>query len=703
MKTIYYTYDKGGSLLTYNDYLQQETEVITGSLGLTITRAYDSFGRNAGFSTDASYGVVYGYGSTGKFNQIDYSANGMTGTAGYQYLANSSLLEKLTMQQTGATEAVTSTYEYEPHRNLRTIVRNEYGLDKKSEYGYVYDAISRRKSVTNSGSAFTEPAFNIYGYNSRNELISSERYLGTSILDTASPVNDEARAYDYDPIGNRKTANDWSITSNSPITKTYAANSLNQYDNIVAGGETINLAYDSDGNLIEKDGLHLVYNGENRLISVEPYLPSSGDTRVEFAYDYKGRRFNKTVYEWNGSDWSEQSDTLFAYNGWNVVKETKTEGASTETVKFYIWGLDLSQSLQGAGGVGGLLATIQDNETDFHAYDANGNTGQLINASTGAIDAHYEYDPFGRTIKALGDKAQTNAYRFSSKYFDAETSLYYYGYRYYDVDLGRWVNRDPIEEEGGMNLYILLGNSAIDWFDVIGLWKWKNGKRQGGVRSVVIAEKAGDTYNDLAKLVRLDAAQVKSWLKKWKPNAQVCKNEKFSVPNTFIVGLGSVSGLARHMLKVNMLSLTNALERRGFKVEWLQYETGTSSTQLINRTKSDDTWGYSFFGHGNKPIRGIIKIFGIELPDIRVDKNNLDLYGAFVWRDGYDLVKSKSISRNFKYGLGINYHCFANKHPWNTLSVTYFGTHGLTFALQTRAVRYYGTWNGLVGKAADKK
>ena len=73
---------------------------------------------------------------------------------------------------------------------MKTLVTNQFGAETVSEYGYGYDAIGRRTSVTNSGAAFDEPAFNIYGYNSRNELTASNRYLGTSILDTTSQVND---------------------------------------------------------------------------------------------------------------------------------------------------------------------------------------------------------------------------------------------------------------------------------------------------------------------------------------------------------------------------------------------------------------------------------------------------------------------------------------------------------------------------------
>ena len=68
-----------------------------------------------------------------------------------------------------------------------------------------------------------------------------------------------------------------------------------------------------------------------------------------------------------------------------------------------------------------------------------------------------------------GSLAQNFSHRFSTKYLDAETGLYYYGYRYYDAPNGRWINRDPIEEEGGYNLYGFVGNDAANTWDLLGL------------------------------------------------------------------------------------------------------------------------------------------------------------------------------------------------------------------------------------------
>jgi len=61
--------------------------------------------------------------------------------------------------------------------------------------------------------------------------------------------------------------------------------------------------------------------------------------------------------------------------------------------------------------------------------------------------AHYEYDPFGTVITNWGTESTNNHFRFSTKYFDEEMGLYWYGYRYYSPALGRWISRDPLGDE----------------------------------------------------------------------------------------------------------------------------------------------------------------------------------------------------------------------------------------------------------------
>jgi len=83
-----------------------------------------------------------------------------------------------------------------------------------------------------------------------------------------------------------------------------------------------------------------------------------------------------------------------------------------------------------------------------------------------------EYGPFGEVLRATGPMAEANALRFSTKYQDEETGLVYYGYRYYDPGTGRWLNRDPLGEEGGMNLCGFVYNDGINKIDPRGEAVW---------------------------------------------------------------------------------------------------------------------------------------------------------------------------------------------------------------------------------------
>lgn len=77
--------------------------------------------------------------------------------------------------------------------------------------------------------------------------------------------------------------------------------------------------------------------------------------------------------------------------------------------------------------------------------------------------------PFGEVIRSTGPLAKANPMRFSTKYQDDETGLNYYGYRYYDPGTGRWLNQDPIQERGGINLYSFNRNNAVGLIDLFGL------------------------------------------------------------------------------------------------------------------------------------------------------------------------------------------------------------------------------------------
>ena len=103
------------------------------------------------------------------------------------------------------------------------------------------------------------------------------------------------------------------------------------------------------------------------------------------------------------------------------------------------------------------------NITDYLQFQVSNFTFQVFTV------AHYEYSPFGQVTFQSGDLADSFTYKFSSKYWDGETGLGYWGRRYYHPDLGRWISRDPIEESGGVMLYGYCGNEPVGRIDVLGM------------------------------------------------------------------------------------------------------------------------------------------------------------------------------------------------------------------------------------------
>jgi RHS repeat-associated protein len=153
----------------------------------------------------------------------------------------------------------------------------------------------------------------------------------------------------------------------------------------------------------------------------------------------------------------------------NLVAEFDLVASQPQLRRSYVWGQDLSGSLDGGGGVGGLLAVAEaDGASYYPLFDANGNVSEYIDAA-GAVAAHYLYGPFGEQLVAAGPLAENFAFRFSTKRRDAETGLLYYGMRYYEPRLGRWLSPDPAEEAGGLNLYGFLGNDGVNRWDLLGM------------------------------------------------------------------------------------------------------------------------------------------------------------------------------------------------------------------------------------------
>ncbi len=137
--------------------------------------------------------------------------------------------------------------------------------------------------------------------------------------------------------------------------------------------------------------------------------------------------------------------------GWHIAE---LRASDNTLVRSYVWGLDLSGTMEDAGGVGCLAwvtlhtASSSASGTHFVCYDGNGNVVSLVSGTSGEVTARYEYGPFGEPIRVTGPAAGLNPFRFSTKRTDNTTDVVLYEYRAYSPAVGRWLSRDPVGERG---------------------------------------------------------------------------------------------------------------------------------------------------------------------------------------------------------------------------------------------------------------
>lgn len=209
----------------------------------------------------------------------------------------------------------------------------------------------------------------------------------------------------------------------------------------------------------------MIWNDENQLVT--NFV--AGAWKSEFIYDGRMRRRIERDYTWNGSAWTQTNEAHFIYDGNVIIQHRDANNLPTLTLTR---GTDLSGSLQGAGGIGGLLAMTENyainSEHSYYHADGNGNITCLISLNQ-IIVAKAEYDPYGNFLSLSGPKAGVNCYWFSGKPIHLASGKYDFLYRWYVPQLDRWPNQDPIGELGGLNLYGYVGNDPIQVTDPFGL------------------------------------------------------------------------------------------------------------------------------------------------------------------------------------------------------------------------------------------
>jgi RHS repeat-associated protein len=414
--------DVAAVLLVRNDYGQVTNEATTvGAESRTIDRQFDALGRmtvcdesDYVYSPDGQIASI-----SNAIASVEYSYTADRLDAGYALTLSNGLVLARSLTR--------DAYR----RSLVTGIDNSVNNNVGESFSYAYDALNR--PISRNADSF--------GYNDRSEV-------------TNAIVSGQAEFHAYDEIGNSV----WGGTTSNGYS--YVSNSRNQYSEVLYASDwgcpsdPVASAYDADGNMTQFGEWTYTYDAANRLKTVS----TNGVLALTNFYDAKSRRVKKVTPE---------ATTTFFYDDWNLIEErvANTNGTSS-TIRYY-WGKDISGTLQGAGGVGGLLYLTVDGAVYVPFYDNIGNVTRYVDGNGNTV-AQYTYDAFGKLIAKSGPLADFFRHRFSTKYFDIESGLYYYGYRFYHPVLMRWLNRDPIEEEGGLNLYATCANALIISFDILG-------------------------------------------------------------------------------------------------------------------------------------------------------------------------------------------------------------------------------------------
>ena len=218
--------------------------------------------------------------------------------------------------------------------------------------------------------------------------------------------------------------------------------------------------YDETGNTTEiknpdSSKTLFSYDDADRLTRIEQRNSANVPlAKSEFVYDYASRKAVSLEFTRTNGAWVKTGEKRRVFDGLDVVQERNA-------------GNQVTAQLVRDGNIGGILSRSTAAGATFFGYDGGGNVTLLTDANGDDV-GRYRYDAFGNTLEVSGARAAENPYRFSTKELHAASGLYDFGFRFYSPGLGRWINRDPIQEAGGINLYAMVGNDPVNSWDEYG-------------------------------------------------------------------------------------------------------------------------------------------------------------------------------------------------------------------------------------------
>ena len=312
-------------------------------------------------------------------------------------------------------------------------------------WNYTYDHAGNITAITSGGKRIS------YQYDELNQLIREN-----------NGVLNETILYTYDAGGNITSRKTYDYTEGILQTikknETFTYRSDGWKDQLLSWNGK-NYTYDAGGNPTVLRGMPLTWGEGHRLKKI---VAETGT--ITFAYDSDGKRVKKT---------SGNTETKYYYNGSTLSGLVRTTAGSTGTTKTTV------QFVYDAEGKPFLLRF--NGKTDyFYLYNGLGDVVGLIDSSNKVV-VRYQYNSWGKVTSSEDTSgvslATLNPFCYRKYVFDPETGLYCLGSRYYDPEVGRFVNADDFEtltyqmdSVQGKNLYQYCFNNPVIYEDVVGKW-----------------------------------------------------------------------------------------------------------------------------------------------------------------------------------------------------------------------------------------
>lgn len=258
------------------------------------------------------------------------------------------------------------------------------------------------------------------------------------------------KLYKHDALNQLKTEGDQVYDFDSLGNPTeFEVNNLNQ----ISATPECTLTYDDNGNPKQKvigDGtIEYKFDPLGRLIEIT----TAHKRKVLYFYDPLSRLFAKETYIYTANAWKKGGQVFYLYDR---DREIGTQDEKGHPLELKILGLGIR------GDIGAAVALEIGGQTYAPLHDFNGNIVAIVSPD-GNIAEKYEIGAFGKEKSS----ARLNPWRFSSK--RSEESLFFFGLRFYDPTLGRWLNPDPAGFADGANLYVFVQNSPLNRLDLFGL------------------------------------------------------------------------------------------------------------------------------------------------------------------------------------------------------------------------------------------